>query len=163
MVLYVSKDYKDNYEAALAANAKINYVYSWLERKGRAVRQTVYNVSLRKSNSLNFRGTLRLSIRSSVYERGGTFDFDHHFAFLTIFLKRTFCLTSYFLARQGDHFQKKLFKTDLKFRSDFVKLSSKILYLFLAEKLSFVLFVLFCSFCFVAVLNTLSNFGLLFF
>ena len=54
-----------------------------------------------------------------------------------------------FSARQEDHFQKFLSKTDFP-----LKLGSEILYLFLAEKWSFVYF-----FFFVA---TLSDFGFLF-
>ena len=44
-----------------------------------------------------------------------------------------------FAARQEDHFQKK--RPERTFRSEFVKLGSEILYLFLAEKCSFVCFV----------------------
>ena len=56
-------------------------------------------------------------------------------------------------ACRDDHFQKNCPKRT--FPSDFVKLGSEILYLFLAEKWSFVvLFVLFVA--------TLSDFGLLF-
>ena len=53
---------------------------------------------------------------------------------------RTVCFTVSFSARREDHFQKKWSKADLPFR--FCKIGSEILYLFLAEKLSFVCFVL---------------------
>ena len=57
-------------------------------------------------------------------------------------------------ARREDHFQKKI-SPKRTFPSDFVKLVSKILYLFLAEKMvDGCLFVLFVA--------TLSDFGLLF-
>ena len=60
--------------------------------------------------------------------------------------------------RREDHFQKKICPKRT-FPSNFVKLVSKILYFFLAEKWSFVvLFVLFVLF-----VATLSDFGLLFF
>ena len=62
-------------------------------------------------------------------------------------------------ARREDHFQKKNCPKRT-FPSNFVKLVSKILYLFLAEKWSFVV-LLFC--CFVLFVATLSDFGLLFF
>ena len=63
-------------------------------------------------------------------------------------------------ARREDHFQKKICPKRT-FPSNFVKLVSKILYLFLAEKWSFVVLL----FCFVVLLfvATLSDFGLLFF
>ena len=72
-------------------------------------------------------------------------------------------------ARREDHFQKEICPKQT-FPSNFVKLVSKILYLFLAEKWSFVV-LLFCCFvvllfcCFVVLLfvATLSDFGLLFF
>ena len=51
----------------------------------------------------------------------------------------------------------KIFFPKRTFPSDFVKLVSKILYLFLAEKWSFVV----CLFCFVLFVATLSDFGLL--
>ena len=59
--------------------------------------------------------------------RGVKFDFDHHFAVLTIFLKRfkTFSLTAYFSAHREDHFQK-INCPKQTFRSDFVKLGSEI-------------------------------------
>ena len=63
-------------------------------------------------------------------------------------------------ARQEDHFQKKICPKRT-FPSNFVKLVSKILYLFLAEKWSFV--VLFCCFVVLLFVATLSDFGLLFF
>ena len=67
------------------------------------------------------------------------------------------CLVASDSARRKDHFQKKLYKTDLPLK--FVKLVSKILYLFLAENNDrLLLFV--CCLLFVA---TLSDFGLLFF
>ena len=76
----------------------------------------------------------------------GKFDFDHHFAFLTVFLKRyNFLLGGSALARREDNFQKKL-----SLASDFVKLVSEILYLFLAEKMVVCLFCLFILF--VAIL-----------
>ena len=57
---------------------------------------------------------------------------------------------SFLLAYRKNHLKK---GPDWTTRSDFVKLGSKILYLFLAEK--------YCLFCFVCC-NTLSDFGLLF-
>ena len=67
-------------------------------------------------------------------------DFDYHFLFLTIFLKKyNFSLTPYFSARQKDHFQQQKWT----FRSDFVKLGSRILTLFLADN-DRLMFVLFC-------------------
>ena len=66
-------------------------------------------------------------------------------------------------ARREDHFQKKNCPKRT-FPSNFVKLVSKILYLFLAEKWSFVvLFCCFVLFCFVLFVATLSDFRLLFF
>ena len=62
-------------------------------------------------------------------------------------------------ARREDHFQKKNCPKRT-FPSNFVKLVSKILYLFLAEKWSFVVVVVVVCLLFVA---TLSDFGLLFF
>ena len=64
-------------------------------------------------------------------------------------------------ARQKDHFQKKICPKRT-FPSNFVKLVSKILYLFLAEKMVVCCLLLFvvCCLLFVA---TLSDFGLLFF
>ena len=60
-------------------------------------------------------------------------------------------------ARREDHFQKKNCPKRT-FPSNFVKLVSKILYLFLEEKWSFVVL-----FCFVVLfVATLSDFGLLF-
>ena len=76
----------------------------------------------------------------------GKFDFDHHFAFFTNFLKYiTFCL----VASMRGLFSNKNCPKRI-FPSDFVKFCSEILYLFLAEK---------WSVCFVA---TLSDFGLFF-
>ena len=66
------------------------------------------------------------------------------------------CLVASDSARREDHFQKKNCPKRT-FPSNFVKLVSKILYLFLAEKWSFVVLL----FCFVCC-NTLSDFGLLF-
>ena len=64
----------------------------------------------------------------------GKFNFDHHFAFLTNFLKRyNFLLGGIFSARREDHFQKNCPKRI--FPSDFVKLGSEILHLFLVEKM----------------------------
>ena len=63
-------------------------------------------------------------------------------------------------ARREDHFQKKICPKRT-FPSNFVKLVSKILCLFLAEKWSFV--VLFCCFVVLLFVATLSDFGLLFF
>ena len=54
------------------------------------------------------------------------------------------------LARREDHFQKKICPKRT-FPSNFVKLVSKILYLFLAEKWSFV--VLFCCFVLFCLLQ----------
>ena len=84
---------------------------------------------------------------------------------LSYWKDRTFCLTASLSARREDHFQKNFVQNGqsflkfpsevfLKFPSDFVKLGSEILYLFLAEKWSFILFVAIC--------NTSSDFGLLF-
>ena len=79
-------------------------------------------------------------LRSGEWERG-KFDFDHFFAFLTNFLKRWNFLLS------GIWFS--FICPKRTFPSNFVKLVSKILCLFLAEKWSFV--VLFC--CFVVCCN----------
>ena len=79
---------------------------------------------------------------------------------------RIFCLVASDSARQEDHFQKNncLKRT---FPSNFVKLISKILYLFLAEKMVVccLLFVVCCLLFVVCCLfvATLSDFGLLFF
>ena len=62
-----------------------------------------------------------------------------------------------FSARREDHFQKMFVKNRPSFPSDFIKLVSEILYLFLAEKIVVCLVV-----CFVATLS-LSDFGLHFF
>ena len=66
-------------------------------------------------------------LQSVIEWERGKFDFDHHFAFLTEFLKndKTFCLVASFSARREGRFQK-ISKTDLPFRffffpSDFVK------------------------------------------
>ena len=64
-------------------------------------------------------------------------------------------------ARREDHFQKKNCPKRT-FPLNFVKLVSKILYLFLAEKWSFVV-LLFCCFVVLLFVATLSDFGLLFF
>ena len=64
-------------------------------------------------------------------------------------------------ARREDHFQKKIC-SKRTFPSNFVKLVSKILYLLLAEKWSFVV-LLFCCFVVLLFVATLSDFGLLFF
>ena len=65
-------------------------------------------------------------------------------------------------ARREDHFQKKICPKRI-FPSNFVKLVSKILYLFLAEKMVVCcLFVVVCLFVCLFV-ATLSDFGLLFF
>ena len=60
----------------------------------------------------------------------GKFDFDHYFAFLA-----NFPLMASDSARREDHFQKKNCQKRT-FPSNFVKLVSKILYLFLAEKMN---------------------------
>ena len=67
-------------------------------------------------------------------------------------------------ARREDHFQKKMCPKRT-FPSNFVKLVSKILYLFLAEKMVVCCFVvlLFCCFVVLLFVATLSDFGLLFF
>ena len=67
-----------------------------------------------------------------------------------------FCLVASDSARREDHFQKKncLKRT---FPSNFVKLVSKILYLFLAEKM------VVCCLLLLLFVATLSDFGLLFF
>ena len=91
-------------------------------------------------------------LQSGRWERG-KFGFDQHSAFLTDFLKRylTFCLVASFSARQEDHFQKKL-SIKWTFPSDFVKLGSKILYLFLAEKMVVCFVLVVCFVClFVAI------------
>ena len=62
------------------------------------------------------------------------------------------------LAREEDHFQKKICPKRI-FPSDFVKLVSKILYLFLAEKMVVCCCLLLLLLLFVA---TLSDFGLIF-
>ena len=62
--------------------------------------------------------------------------------------------------RWEDHFQKKICPKRT-IPSDFVKLVSKILYLFLAEKMVVCLFV--CLFVCLLFVATLSDFGLLFF
>ena len=75
---------------------------------------------------------------------------------------RIFCLIASDSARREDHFQKKICPKRT-FPSNFVKLVSKILYLFLAEKMVVcccLLFVVCCLLLFVAIL---SDFGLLFF
>ena len=69
---------------------------------------------------------------------------------------RIFCLVASDSARRKDHFQKKICPKRT-FPSNFVKLVSKILYLFLAEKM--VVCCLFVCCC----CNFLSDFGLLFF
>ena len=69
---------------------------------------------------------------------------------------RIFCLVASDSARRKDHFQKKIWPKRT-FPSNFVKLVSKILYLFLAEKM--VVCCLFVCCC----CNFLSDFGLLFF
>ena len=73
-------------------------------------------------------------MRSGEWERG-KFDFDQYFAFLTNFLKRWNFLLNFASdsARQEDPFHKNCPKRT--FPSNFVKLFSKILYLFLAEKI----------------------------
>ena len=65
------------------------------------------------------------------------------------------------LARREDHFQKKNCPKRT-FPSNFVKLVSKKLYLFLAEKNGRLLFVVVVCCCLLFV-ATLSDFGLLFF
>ena len=73
---------------------------------------------------------------------------------------RIFCLVASDSARREDHFQKKICPKRT-FPSNFVKLVSKILYLFLAEKM-----VVCCCCCLLFVVcccNFLSDFGLLFF
>ena len=45
MVLHVAKDYKANYTAALTANVKKNYIYTWLKRRMRTEREELLNVS----------------------------------------------------------------------------------------------------------------------
>ena len=98
---------------------------------------------------------------------------------------RIFCIMAFDSARQEDHFQKKICPKRT-FPSNFVKLVSRILYLFLAEKMvvccclllfvvvccCLLLFVVVCCCClllFVVVcccllfVATLSDFGLLFF
>ena len=65
------------------------------------------------------------------------------------------CLVASDSARREDHFQKKICPKRT-FPSNFVKLVSKILYLFLAEKMVVCCFV-------VLFVATLSDFGLLFF
>ena len=74
-------------------------------------------------------------LRSGEWERG-KFDFDHYFAFLTNFLQRDriCCLVASDSARREDYFQKRICPKRT-FPSNFVKLVSKILYLFLAEKM----------------------------
>ena len=73
---------------------------------------------------------------------------------------RIFCLVASDSARREDHFQKKICPKRT-FPSNFVKLVSKILYLFLAEKMVVCcLLLLLLLLLFVA---TLSDFGLLFF
>ena len=76
---------------------------------------------------------------------------------------RIFCLAASDSARQKDHFQKKICPKRT-FPSNFVKLVSKILYLFLAEKMVVccLLFVVCCC-CLLLFVATLSDFGLLFF
>lgn len=49
MVLYVSKEYREPYESALASGAKITYIYSWLERRRRYVRETAYDIYVYKT------------------------------------------------------------------------------------------------------------------
>ena len=68
------------------------------------------------------------------WERG-KFDFDHYFAILTNFLRRcNFSLSGIWLSSSRGSFSKKNCPKRT-FPSNFVKLVSKILYLFLAEKM----------------------------
>ena len=92
----------------------------------------------------------------SLREGYSKFDFDHHFAFVpSSWKERTFLLNGIlFGSSRGSFSKRKLYKTDLQFRSDFVKLGSEIIYLFLAEKT--------VDYCFVCC-NTLPEFGLSFF
>ena len=69
---------------------------------------------------------------------------------------RIFCLVASDSARRKDHFQKKICPKRT-FPSNFVKLVSKILYLFLAEN------TVVCLFVCLLLLQFLSDFGLLFF
>ena len=97
--------------------------------------------------------------RSGEWERG-KFDFNHYFAFLTIFLKKyNFLLSGIWFGSSRGSFSKKNCPKRT-FSSNFVKLVSKILYLFLAEKI-----VVCCLFVVVCLLfvATFSDFGLLFF
>ena len=94
----------------------------------------------------------RKIVRSGEWEKG-EIDFDHHFTFLTNFLKRyNFLLSGILSGSSRGSFSIFLSKTDLP--SDFVELGSEILYLFLAEKM-----VVCCLF--VLFVATLSEFGLL--
>ena len=72
---------------------------------------------------------------------------------------RIFCLVASDSARREDHFQKKICPKRT-FPSNFVKLVSKILYLFLAEKM---VVCCCCCCCLLLFVATLSDFGLLFF
>ena len=75
---------------------------------------------------------------------------------------RIFCLVASDSARREDHFQKKICPKRT-FPSNFVKLVSKILYLFLAEKMVVCCLLLLLLLLLLLFVATLSDFGLLFF
>ena len=81
---------------------------------------------------------------------------------LTSWKDRIFCLVASDSARRKDHFQKKICPKRT-FPSNFVKLVSKILYLFLAEKMVVCCCLLLLLLLLLLFVATLSDFGLLFF